>query len=97
MKILTTHVGSLPRPDDLVALLRQHDAGSATAALVARARSAVDEAVRAQVAAGGGSVNDGEEGGAGYSTDIKDRLTRFEGAARDQGMAAELHRFPEFA
>jgi hypothetical protein len=33
--ILTTHVGSLPRPDDLVALLRQNDAAGAAVATFA--------------------------------------------------------------
>ena len=97
MKILTTHVGSLPRPDDLVALLRQHDAGSATEALAARARSAIDDAVRAQVAAGIDIVNDGEQGRTDYSTYIKDRLTGFEGEHADQVMGADMKEFPEFA
>src|SRR5215831_6716856 len=98
MRILTTHVGSLPRPDDLVALLRQHDkAGSAAEALAARALSAVDDAVRAQVAAGLDVVNDGEQGRTDYSTYIKDRLTGFEGEHADQVMGADLKEFPEFA
>jgi 5-methyltetrahydropteroyltriglutamate--homocysteine methyltransferase len=98
MRILTTHVGSLPRPDDLVALLRQHDAaGSAAEALAARARSAVDDAVRAQVAAGIDIVNDGEQGRTDYSTYIKDRLTGFEGEHADQVTGADLKEFPEFA
>jgi 5-methyltetrahydropteroyltriglutamate--homocysteine methyltransferase len=98
MRILTTHVGSLPRPDDLVALLRQHDAaGSAPEALAARARSAVDDAVRAQVAAGIDIVNDGEQGRTDYSTYIKDRLTGFEGEHADQVTGADLKEFPEFA
>ena len=98
MRILTTHVGSLPRPDDLVALLRQHDAAkAATEALDARARSAIDDAVRAQVAAGLDIVNDGEQGRTDYSTYIKDRLTGFEGEHADQVMGADLKEFPEFA
>jgi len=98
MRILTTHVGSLPRPDDLVALLRQHDAaGSAAEALAARARSAVDDAVRAHVAAGIDIVNDGEQGRTDYSTYIKDRLTGFEGEHADQVVGADLKEFPEFA
>jgi 5-methyltetrahydropteroyltriglutamate--homocysteine methyltransferase len=98
MRILTTHVGSLPRPDDLVALLRQHDAaGSAAEALAARALSAVDDAVRAQVAAGLDVVNDGEQGRTDYSTYIKDRLTGFEGEHAGQVMGADLKEFPEFA
>src|SRR5262249_18225818 len=98
MKILTTHIGSLPRPDDLVALLRQHDAGGAAgAALDARAQSAVADVVRAQAAAGIDIVNDGEQGRTDYSTYIKDRLTGFEGEHADQVMGADMKEFPEFA
>ena len=62
MRILTTHIGSLPRPAELVTILRQHDAGgAAAAALETRARAAVDDVVRAQVAAGIDIVNDGEQ------------------------------------
>ena len=98
VRILTTHVGSLPRPDDLVALLRQNDAaGAAASALGARARSAVEEVVRAQMATGLDIVNDGEQGRTDYSTYIKDRLTGFEGEHADQVMGADLKEFPEFA
>jgi 5-methyltetrahydropteroyltriglutamate--homocysteine methyltransferase len=98
MRILTTHVGSLPRPDDLVALLRQHDtAGSAAEALDARARAAVADTVRAQVATGIDIVNDGEQGRTDYSTYIKDRLTGFEGEHADQVTGADMKEFPEFA
>ena len=98
MRILTTHVGSLPRPADLLALLWQNDAaGSASSALDARARSAVEEVVRAQMATGLDIVNDGEQGRTDYSTYIKDRLTGFEGEHADQVMGADLKEFPEFA
>src|SRR6267142_3095595 len=98
MRILTTHIGSLPRPTELVTILRQHDAGGAAAAAVeARARAAVDDVVRAQVAAGIDIVNDGEQGRTDYSTYIKDRLTGFEGEHADQVIGADLKEFPEFA
>jgi methionine synthase II (cobalamin-independent) len=47
-RILTTHVGSLPRPDDLRAMILQKQRGETIdeAALVARVRSAVAETVR---------------------------------------------------
>ncbi len=98
MRILTTHIGSLPRPDDLVALLRQHDAGGAVAAaLQSRVQSAIADVVRAQVAAGIDVINDGEQGRTDYSTYIKDRLTGFEGEHADQVMGADMKEFPEFA
>jgi len=58
-RILTTHVGSLPRPDDLVGLYRD-DAPDQK--LLPRLRSAIDEVVRQQVQAGIDIVNDGEFG-----------------------------------
>ena len=99
MRILTTHVGSLPRPDDLVALLRKREEGGATegAAFDARVRSAVEEIVRKQVAAGLDIVNDGEQGKLDYSMYIKDRLTGFEGESVPPIMGADLKDFPEFA
>jgi 5-methyltetrahydropteroyltriglutamate--homocysteine methyltransferase len=99
MKILTTHIGSLPRPDDLMALLRDQDAGHRTdhAAFDARVRAAVDDVVRAQVATGLDIVNDGEQGKVDYSTYVKDRFTGFEGEGAAMPMGADLKDFPEFA
>ena len=79
--IRTTHIGSLPRPDDLATLLRQNDEGRLTdrAAFDARVRSAVEDVVGKQVATGLDIVNDGEQGKPNYSTYIKDRFTGFEG------------------
>ncbi|HVY66681.1 MAG TPA: cobalamin-independent methionine synthase II family protein [Gammaproteobacteria bacterium] len=58
-RILTTHAGSLPRPDDLLEAYRERPAEASTAA---RLRSAVAEVVRQQVAVGVDVVNDGEYG-----------------------------------
>jgi 5-methyltetrahydropteroyltriglutamate--homocysteine methyltransferase len=79
--ILTTHTGSLPRPHDLLALLRDREEGRLrdNAALHARVRSAVTDAVRKQVETGLSIVNDGEQGRADYTIYVKDRLTGFEG------------------
>jgi 5-methyltetrahydropteroyltriglutamate--homocysteine methyltransferase len=99
MTILTTHIGSLPRPDDLMALLRDQDAGrpSDPAAFDARVRAAVDDIVRAQVATGLDIVNDGEQGKVDYSTYVKSRFTGFEGEEAAMPMGADLKDFPEFA
>jgi len=99
MKILTTHIGSLPRPDDLLALLRRREEGGATdaPAFEARVRLAVEDIVRRQVTAGLDVVNDGEQGKPDYSTYIKDRLTGFEGASVPPIVGADLKDFPEFA
>jgi hypothetical protein len=57
-RILTTHTGSLPRPDDLLPLLREFDAGEL------KDRTAIDAAIAAtvgkQIEAGIDIVNDGE-------------------------------------
>ena len=99
MTILTTHIGSLPRPDDLMALLRDQDAGrpSDPAAFDARVRAAVDDIVRTQVATGLDIVNDGEQGKVDYSTYVKSRFTGFEGEEAAMPMGADLKDFPEFA
>ena len=76
-RILTTHVGSLPRPDDLLVLLRKEDRGEPfdVAALNARVTTAVAEVVAAQVATGVDIVNDGEMGKISYHVYAKHRLT----------------------
>ena len=80
-RILTTHTGSLPRPDNLMPLLRAKEAGEAydAAALATQVKSAVAEAVRMQVAAGIDIVNDGEMSKPSYATYVKDRLAGFAG------------------
>jgi 5-methyltetrahydropteroyltriglutamate--homocysteine methyltransferase len=80
-RILTTHTGSLPRPDDLTAMLEALDAGTPPdpAAFDARVRRAVEDVVREQLAAGVDVVNDGEQGKVGYSTYVRHRLTGFGG------------------
>src|SRR5918994_2171720 len=61
-RILTTHVGSLPRPADLRELWSKQTSGSAEEALQARLRSAVGEVVEAQKRTGIDIPNDGEFG-----------------------------------
>jgi 5-methyltetrahydropteroyltriglutamate--homocysteine methyltransferase len=80
-RILTTHTGSLPRPADLLGLLRDREEGrlSATATLNDRTRAAVFDVVRKQGETGLSVVNDGEQGRADYTIYVKDRLTGFGG------------------
>ena len=82
-RILTTHVGSLPRPDDLIELLQAKDAGNLTdeaaRALEARSARAVREIVQKQRDIGIDIPSDGEQSKPDYSTYIKDRFTGFEG------------------
>lgn len=97
-RILTTHTGSLPRPDDLVTMLYAQDKGELRdrQAFAARVRTAVAEIVRKQVECGVDVVNDGEAGKIGYATYVKDRLTGFEGKAAPV-RAADVLEFPEYA
>src|SRR6476661_8638856 len=69
-RMLTTHVGSLPRPPELRELLVRKDQGEAydKAALERLTRQAVVDI-----------VNDGEMSKPGYSTYVADRLSGFAG------------------
>jgi 5-methyltetrahydropteroyltriglutamate--homocysteine methyltransferase len=80
-RILTTHVGSLPRPSELKQLLVKKDQGEAydSEQLAVLVRDAVVDIVRRQAAVGVDIVNDGEMSKPGYSTYIADRLTGFAG------------------
>jgi 5-methyltetrahydropteroyltriglutamate--homocysteine methyltransferase len=80
-RILTTHTGSLPRPDDLLEMLMAREQGRLhdMPAFHARVREAIGECVRKQRDTGLDIVNDGEWSKPDYSTYIKSRLTGFEG------------------
>ena len=80
-RILTTHVGSLPRPPELKQLLVRKDQGEAydKAEFDRLVREAVSDIVRRQAEVGVDIVNDGEMSKPGYSTYITDRLTGFAG------------------
>ena len=69
-RILTTHVGSLPRPDDLAQMLAARDRRelSDMAAFETRVASGIAEVVRLQTDAGIDVVNDGEWSKPDYST-----------------------------
>ena len=81
-RFLTTHTGSLPRPDDLIKMMYAKEEGVPVeaAALAQRVADAVAEVVRKQAAAGVDIINDGEMSKPSYATYIKDRLSGFGGA-----------------
>lgn len=81
-RFLTTHVGSLPRPQKLIELMFTREDGGAVdqGVLDASIDDAVREVVGRQVAAGVAVVNDGEMSKPSYATYIKDRLNGFGGA-----------------
>src|SRR5579862_3974325 len=99
-RILTTHTGSLPRPDGLLSMIIAKDSGTlaADADLDGAVRDAVSEIIRKQTEAGVDVVNDGEMSKIGYSTYVKDRLSGFEGESTPlTGMLADIRDFPEYA
>src|SRR3954469_8688271 len=102
-RILTTHVGSLPRPADLYAMsvARREGRKIDEAAFEARVRAAVSDIVRKQAALGIDIVDDGEMSKPSFITYINERLSGFEpdSAARNQSPWAgsrEVREFPEF-
>jgi len=102
-RIITTHVGSLPRPHDLLDVLsdkvngRPYDA----AAFEARVKQAIDDVVKIQADAGIDVVNDGEQSKAGFFSYVRDRLTGFEPGDPEpfeaaMGRPRELKAFPDY-
>jgi len=79
-RILTTHVGSLARPDALIPLLRLKERGQPydTGAFARLVREAVADVVRKQVEAGIDIVTDGEQGKESFFGYINDRFNGFE-------------------
>jgi len=96
--IKTTHVGSLPRGEELVPLLLARDKGEPydAAEFDAKVQAAIDEAVKHQVEAGVSAVSDGELGKVGYSTYIIERLSGF-GGHTPRKPALDLAQVPELA
>jgi 5-methyltetrahydropteroyltriglutamate--homocysteine methyltransferase len=102
-RILTTHVGSLPRPDDLRAQILQKQQGRPVdeASFAARVKSAVADTVRRQAEAGIDIVADGEMGRIGFIPYVNDRLAGIEPSpsaesANYWGQSREYQAFPEF-
>src|SRR5439155_796072 len=78
-RILTTHVGSLPRPKDLLDLMKAKMTrrGYVPELYEARVRSAVAECVRKQAESGIDILNDGEQSKPGFFTYVAERLEGF--------------------
>ena len=97
-RFLTTHTGSLPRPEDLIRVMFAKEEGVPVeaAALAARIRRAVNEVVVKQAQAGIDVANDGEMSKPSYATYIKDRLQGFGGESHPL-QYQDLVEFPELA
>jgi 5-methyltetrahydropteroyltriglutamate--homocysteine methyltransferase len=99
-RILTTHTGSLPRPADLLPLLRQKEDGDLRdpAGLATSVKRSVTDAVRLQLATGIDIINDGEMSKPSYANYVKDRLSGFEGSERSAPIrGADMLDFPDYA
>lgn len=99
-RILTTHVGSLPRPTELEALLLRREKneldGESGKRLPGMVADAVKSVVRRQAELGIDVVSDGEMSKYAYATYARERISGLEGS--DQPLAlSELSEFPNFA
>src|SRR5437764_4758551 len=98
-RILTTHTGSLPRPPDLLDMLRARESGEPVdaRAFADRVRSAVAEVVCQQVEAGIDVVSDGEMGKPSFATYVTHRLAGFGGENPELRLTADREAFAEWA
>ena len=97
-RFLTTHTGSLPRPEDLVRTMYAREEGVPIDAesLERLIASAVQDVVKKQVDAGIDVVNDGEMSKPSYATYVKDRLEGF-GGSGNTFVYQDLVGFPNLA
>ncbi|MGH7397954.1 MAG: cobalamin-independent methionine synthase II family protein [Candidatus Rokuibacteriota bacterium] len=101
-RILSTHVGSLPRPQDLLEMVQARAAGRPydRERYGRRVRSAVADVVRAQVEHGLDVIDDGEMGKPSFVTYVTERLSGFEPSREPGGVpwagSREAMAFPEF-
>ena len=104
-RILTTHVGSLPRPPDVVTFLFAQDGGEAydQAAFDAALQRSVADVVKRQADAGIDVVSDGEMSKPSYTTYIRHRVSGIEpdpraaAKGRDIMVGRDLLAHPDFA
>ena len=97
MAVRTTHVGSLPRTQEVVDFIfaREHGKDYDPGAFDACMTAAVAETVRKQHEAGVQIVSDGETSKISYATYVKDRYTGF-GGDSPRNAPADLKKFPSF-
>lgn len=97
-RILTTHTGSLPRPEGLVDMLGAVSRGEAVneAALAEAALAATAGVVRAQVEAGVDVINSGEQSRVSFSTYVTQRMSGFGGSWTRRGHR-DQNEFPSIA
>jgi 5-methyltetrahydropteroyltriglutamate--homocysteine methyltransferase len=91
-RILTTHVGSLVKPDDLQAMINAREAGQPydAAALDARIAGAIKDVVHKQAEVGVDIVNDGEFSKSSWGAYFRGRLTNVEGREGQQSRPGNI-------
>ena len=96
-RILTTHVGSLPRSKAVTdgVFAKENEQPYNEQELASTIASAVNDVVAKQVAVGVDVVSDGEMSKISYATYIKDRITGFEGDS-ERNPPSDLEEFPGF-
>lgn len=94
-RVLTTHVGSLPRSAAVTDVVFAQEKGETPDNARNIIRDAVDEVVARQVSIGVDIVSDGEMSKISYATYIKDRITGFDGDS-DRQPPSDLEEFPGF-
>lgn len=97
-RILTTHVGSLPRPQAVVDMLFAQDRGDDfdAAEYDAVMRTAVSAIAARQTEAGVDVISDGEMSKISYATYIRHRMTGFEIGEVPRATPRDLDAFPEY-
>jgi 5-methyltetrahydropteroyltriglutamate--homocysteine methyltransferase len=102
-RILTTHVGSLVKPDDVQDMISAREAGQPydAAALAARVKTAVADSVRKQADVGIDIVNDGELSKSSWAAYFRTRLTNVEARPGERSTPGlifdrEERRFPDW-
>src|SRR6476619_6525114 len=97
-RILTTHVGSLPRNAALTDLLIRDEAGERVdkAELARQSEAAVRHVVTEQAAAGVDIVNDGEQPRVGFQTYVAQRMTGCGGESK-RPRSPDYTKFPVWA
>jgi len=100
-RILTTHTGSIPRPDDLIATMREKENGRPydREGMAARVRESVFDVVAKQCEAGVDVVGDGEQSKSGFASYQAERLGGFEELGPTESAIRgwrEVKEFPEY-
>jgi 5-methyltetrahydropteroyltriglutamate--homocysteine methyltransferase len=97
-RILTTHVGSLPRPSALLDRMKRKLQGEEPPDYSAVVKACVADVVEHQLVAGIDIVTDGEMSKSGFFSYVAERIEGFEAMpnARSNPFKAEIEAFPEY-